>query len=82
MPSIVIEGHCDERGSAEYNLGLGDRRASSAKEFLQQTRRSGRPAEDHQLRQGTAAVYRAERILLAEEPARPLRRRAVGYAVG
>ena len=28
---IVIEGHCDERGSAEYNLGLGDRRASSAK---------------------------------------------------
>ena len=34
--TIVIEGHCDERGSAEYNLGLGDRRASSAKEFLQQ----------------------------------------------
>lgn len=32
--SIVIEGHCDERGSAEYNLGLGDRRATSAKEFL------------------------------------------------
>jgi peptidoglycan-associated lipoprotein len=34
--SIVLEGHCDERGSAEYNLGLGDRRASSAREFLQQ----------------------------------------------
>ena len=34
--SIVIEGHCDERGSAEYNLGLGDRRANSAKDFLQQ----------------------------------------------
>ncbi len=34
--SIVIEGHCDDRGSAEYNLGLGDRRASSAKEFLEQ----------------------------------------------
>ena len=32
--SIMIEGHCDERGSAEYNLGLGDRRASAAKEFL------------------------------------------------
>ena len=32
--SIVIEGHCDERGSAEYNLGLGDRRATAAKEFL------------------------------------------------
>ena len=32
--SVVLEGHCDERGSAEYNLGLGDRRATSAKEFL------------------------------------------------
>jgi peptidoglycan-associated lipoprotein len=34
--SIVVEGHCDERGSAEYNLGLGDRRASSTKDFLVQ----------------------------------------------
>src|SRR5580692_9331405 len=34
--SVVIEGHCDERGSAEYNLGLGDRRATAAKEFLVQ----------------------------------------------
>ena len=34
--SIAVEGHCDERGSAEYNLGLGDRRATSAKEFLVQ----------------------------------------------
>lgn len=32
--SIMIEGHCDERGSAEYNLALGDRRSTSAKEFL------------------------------------------------
>ncbi|HTS77277.1 MAG TPA: OmpA family protein [Bryobacteraceae bacterium] len=32
--TVVIEGHCDERGSAEYNLGLGDRRAQAAKEFL------------------------------------------------
>jgi peptidoglycan-associated lipoprotein len=39
---IVVEGHCDERGSAEYNLGLGDRRATSAKEFLVQI---GVPAE-------------------------------------
>jgi peptidoglycan-associated lipoprotein len=34
--TIVIEGHCDERGSAEYNLGLGDRRATATREFLQQ----------------------------------------------
>ncbi len=33
---ITIEGHCDERGSAEYNLGLGDRRASSTRDFLVQ----------------------------------------------
>src|SRR5438034_1296164 len=29
-----IEGHCDERGSEEYNLGLGDRRANAAKNYL------------------------------------------------
>jgi peptidoglycan-associated lipoprotein len=35
-PSInfTVEGHCDERGSEEYNLGLGDRRANAAKSFL------------------------------------------------
>lgn len=33
---INVEGHCDERGSAEYNLGLADRRATSAKDFLVQ----------------------------------------------
>jgi len=31
---IIIEGHCDERGSREYNLGLGMRRAQSAKKYL------------------------------------------------
>lgn len=31
---IKIEGHCDERGSAEYNLGLGERRAKSAMQYL------------------------------------------------
>jgi peptidoglycan-associated lipoprotein len=31
---ISIEGHCDERGSTEYNLGLGQRRAEAAKNFL------------------------------------------------
>lgn len=33
---VTIEGHCDERGSAEYNMGLGDRRATAAKDFLVQ----------------------------------------------
>ena len=32
--SIVMEGHCDERGTREYNLALGDRRASAARDYL------------------------------------------------
>jgi len=31
---IQIEGHCDERGTNEYNLALGERRANSAKNYL------------------------------------------------
>jgi peptidoglycan-associated lipoprotein len=31
---ITVEGHCDERGTAEYNLALGDRRALAAKNYL------------------------------------------------
>jgi peptidoglycan-associated lipoprotein len=31
---ILIEGHCDERGTSEYNLALGDRRANACKEYL------------------------------------------------
>lgn len=32
--SILIEGHCDERGTREYNLALGDRRADAARDYL------------------------------------------------
>lgn len=31
---VQIEGHCDERGTVEYNLGLGDRRAQTVLEYL------------------------------------------------
>lgn len=31
---VTLEGHCDERGTREYNLALGDRRATAAKNFL------------------------------------------------
>jgi len=31
---INVEGHCDERGTAEYNLGLGERRANAVKTYL------------------------------------------------
>jgi len=32
--SVIIEGHCDERGTNEYNMALGDRRVRSAQSFL------------------------------------------------
>lgn len=32
--TVILEGHCDERGSAEYNLALGDRRAAAVKTYL------------------------------------------------
>ncbi len=32
--TVTIEGHCDERGTREYNLALGERRANSVKEYL------------------------------------------------
>ncbi len=32
---IIIEGHCDERGTVEYNLALGEKRAEAAKKYLE-----------------------------------------------
>ncbi|MSO98837.1 MAG: peptidoglycan-associated lipoprotein Pal [Rhodospirillaceae bacterium] len=32
--TVTVEGHCDERGTREYNLGLGERRANAAKQYL------------------------------------------------
>ncbi len=40
--NIVVEGHCDERGTNEYNLALGDRRADGARDYLV---RQGVPAK-------------------------------------
>jgi len=35
MPGpVTVEGHCDERGSTEYNLALGERRAAAVKRYL------------------------------------------------
>ncbi len=33
--TVTIEGHCDERGTREYNLALGERRAASARQYLE-----------------------------------------------
>ena len=32
--TVTIEGHCDERGTREYNIGLGNRRATAVKNYL------------------------------------------------
>ena len=32
--AVTVEGHCDSRGSAEYNLALGSRRAEAVKDYL------------------------------------------------
>jgi peptidoglycan-associated lipoprotein len=43
---LLLEGHCDWRGTSEYNLGLGDRRAQAVKKFLQEI---GAPADKLQI---------------------------------
>ena len=43
--SVVIEGHCDERGTREYNLALGERRADAIRSFLSSAGVSGRQLE-------------------------------------
>lgn len=42
---VILEGHCDERGSREYNLGLGERRGNSVDELLRAAGVPGRQIE-------------------------------------
>ena len=76
---VTVEGHADSRGSSEYNLALGNRRATVVKEYLVSL---GVPAgADHRRQQGqrAAVLHRGERGLLAAESARALHRdRQVG----
>ena len=71
---VTIEGHSDERGTAEYNLALGERRALAARNYLVSLGHPGRPAADGQLRQGISVRARARRGLVVEEPPRAFRR--------
>ena len=52
--SLYLEGHADERGTREYNLALGFRRAQSVQEYLVARGVSGLRPKDPQLRQGAA----------------------------
>ena len=56
---VQIEGHTDERGSSEYNLALGQRRAASVKRYLTQHGIADNADHDHQLRRGEAGRARA-----------------------
>ena len=49
---VTIEGHADERGTREYNLALGDRRANAARDYLAVARRRAGPDAGDQLGQG------------------------------
>ena len=70
---LTVEGHCDERGSAEYNVALGDRRAEAAKDYLVQV---GIPAAQLNVisyGKETPGLRGARRSLLAAEPPHPHR---------
>ena len=69
---VMVEGHCDSRGTAEYNLALGERRAKAVQDYLVSLGVAGRPRADRQQGQGTAVLQRRERSLLAAESPRPL----------
>ena len=52
--AFTIEGHADERGTREYNIALGARRAQTVREYLVVARHPGAAHAHHLLRQGTA----------------------------
>jgi peptidoglycan-associated lipoprotein len=74
---IVIGGYCDERGSNEYNLALGQNRADAAKNALVHRRSGRQPHPRGQLRQGKTVLHRVDGRVLAAEPPRRVHARQV-----
>ncbi len=71
---VLLEGHCDDRGTEAYNLALGERRAEAAREYL-----ISMGVPDDRIRtvsygEGASVLRVQRRELLAGEPPRPLRR--------
>ncbi len=74
---LVIGGYCDDRGSAEYNLALGENRANAARTALVIAGIAASRLRVDQLRQGEAVLHRRERSLLAAEPPGPVLTRSL-----
>ncbi len=74
---LTIEGHCDERGTREYNLALGARRANAVKEYPGGPGRFRRPPGNRVLWQGTSDLHGIERGLLGAKS--PRRQRHHGW---
>lgn len=74
--SVTVEGHCDERGTREYNLALGERRANAAKNYL-----VGLGVDANRIR---TVSYGKERPVAmgSDESAWALNRRAVSVVIG
>ncbi len=68
--TVTVEGHCDERGTREYNLALGERRATAVKNVLVALGIPANRITDDQLRQGASGGGRLERGGLGAEPSR------------
>ena len=68
--TVVIEGHCDERGSEEYNLALGERRATSVKSYLDEPRHRRGAHRHGELRREQAGGAGPRRVGLEVEPPR------------
>ena len=66
--NVQIAGDCDERGTEEYNIALGNRRANAAETYLAAKGVAPVPDEHHQLRQGPADRPRFDRRSLGAEP--------------
>ena len=70
---VSIEGHCDERGSTEYNLGLGQRRAAAAKNYLISLGISADRIDTTSWGKERPFLHRADRGMLAAKSPRALR---------
>ena len=80
--AFTIEGHADERGTREYNIALGARRAADRARISGLARHHGAAHAHHLLRQGTAGRGVQRHFLLVAEPPRGDRAQSELVAIG